>query len=601
MSTREPEPDQAALNLVHEGWQRLRDQCPQAAWASWQEALRVDPAQEAAREAISRLASASNLPAAARRVYRFRSPADSAQRERWNSVLRADLLEDVERARDAFARLVAIEPRDAEAHFNHALCLAWSAQNLEAIASLARAIRLDATDERRRDACIEAWSLAAILRQGGGAEALTDDVRCTLLLDWSEPASAFESVLAALGPARAMSVSRLRTDQSFDSQGARVIELLDRALPQAGEPIDPASLPRVRATAVIDAGRVEVHSTSPVSLRELELELAFLLGRRFRARDRWTRPLPIDLMDSAAWQFRVPEGLPIEDRPPLVRAALESWYLDAWMDLPRQDLVIEPDPARLRPASPRELLERLQAGRDQTAAIALEAFLQVREQLAQRPGVLPLTDGFSFDFLRRRLGLLEPEISEAAEIEPLRLSTRQLERIDPAQLDESRLAEAFRSAASTGQRWRFARELGMRDPTWLLDRPNRQLARELMLLALEEAGPEEASQWIDAWEAAGTSREESGAVFLNLLRAELALEGRGDEVAALAEARASAEDADDDPMLWHELGLLFRSLGAQDDEDRCLKLALEAAMREDDLRTAARIWDDMGRPEREEP
>ena len=56
----------ATLALVHEGWNHLMSQRPLAAWGTWQRALRIDPESAAARQALETLASASDLPLAAR-------------------------------------------------------------------------------------------------------------------------------------------------------------------------------------------------------------------------------------------------------------------------------------------------------------------------------------------------------------------------------------------------------------------------------------------------------------------------------------------------------------------------------------------------------
>src|SRR4051812_47252343 len=75
------------LSLIHEGWNHLMSQRPLAAWGTWQRALRLDPDSAPARRAIETLASAPDLPLAARKVYRFRKPHGEAQRSRWDQAL----------------------------------------------------------------------------------------------------------------------------------------------------------------------------------------------------------------------------------------------------------------------------------------------------------------------------------------------------------------------------------------------------------------------------------------------------------------------------------------------------------------------------------
>ena len=83
---------------------------------------------------------------------------------------------------DAFGRLAAEDPSDAAAWYNRALCLAWLGSNREAVACLERAVDLEAAPAP--DRAVEAWTLAELLRQGGGAQDLADDLRFTCTIDW---------------------------------------------------------------------------------------------------------------------------------------------------------------------------------------------------------------------------------------------------------------------------------------------------------------------------------------------------------------------------------------------------------------------------------
>src|SRR5262245_28463383 len=120
-----------ALTLVHQGWNHLQLQRPQAAWASWQRALRISPAFPAAVQALETLASATELPAAARSVYRFQAPHNPDRRARWDLKFQGRDLEALEDAAAAFAALELEDPDDAEAAYNAGLCLAWLGRNAE--------------------------------------------------------------------------------------------------------------------------------------------------------------------------------------------------------------------------------------------------------------------------------------------------------------------------------------------------------------------------------------------------------------------------------------------------------------------------------------
>src|SRR4051794_40513022 len=149
--------DREVLALVHEGWHHLKLQRPLAAWASWQRALRRAPEDHAAREALEVLATAAELPLAARATYRFLTPADPARRERWDAGFRGRDLQDLPAAGEAFRRLTDADPADAPAWYNAALCAAWLGNNSEALAALERFVALSA--ETEPEAASEAWAL----------------------------------------------------------------------------------------------------------------------------------------------------------------------------------------------------------------------------------------------------------------------------------------------------------------------------------------------------------------------------------------------------------------------------------------------------------
>ena len=87
------------------------------------------------------------------------------------------------------------------------------------------------------------------------------------------------------------------------------------------------------------------------------------------------------------------------------------------------------------------------------------AVVRVREQLGNRPSRarLLLYQGYPFDRLRRRLGL-ELVYPNAVDLEDLSCASgEELDRLDPATIDDNRLAEAFASAAGLRDDARTAR------------------------------------------------------------------------------------------------------------------------------------------------
>ena len=156
---------------------------PLAAWGSWQRVLRADPDSRAAQQALATLESAADLPLAARTSYRFRQPFDPARRSAWDARMRDQGDHELEATADVFGRLAAEDPTDSAAWYNRALCLAWMGKNFEAIGCLDRVVGLEA--ERAFDLAVDAWTLAEMLRQGGGAETLADDLRFACTIAWN--------------------------------------------------------------------------------------------------------------------------------------------------------------------------------------------------------------------------------------------------------------------------------------------------------------------------------------------------------------------------------------------------------------------------------
>ena len=144
--------------------------------------LRVDPDSRAAQQALNTLESAADLPLAARTTYRFRQPSDPERRTAWDARMRDQSDHELEATADVFGRLAAQDPTDSAAWYNRALCLAWLGKNVEAIGCLDRVVGLES--ERAFDMAVDAWTLAEVLRQGGGAESLADDLRFACTIAW---------------------------------------------------------------------------------------------------------------------------------------------------------------------------------------------------------------------------------------------------------------------------------------------------------------------------------------------------------------------------------------------------------------------------------
>ncbi len=110
---------------------------------------------------------------------------------------------------------------DPEASFNYGLCLAWTGQHRPAIACLEQVVSLEA--DASFNHAVEAWVLAEVLRQGGGAESLCDDLRYACTFPWkpgdtAELEAAFEEIRRIPTPAIRPG-SRATTASSRSSNG----------------------------------------------------------------------------------------------------------------------------------------------------------------------------------------------------------------------------------------------------------------------------------------------------------------------------------------------------------------------------------------------
>lgn len=465
-------PGRAALALLHEGWTHLREGRPLAARACWRRAALQEEGAAAAQQAIATLESAPDLPAVARADHGLWPPSDETRREAWNDRLPGhtrphhpgdrpgngdapgDEAADAAQARgmdlavmaDAFGRLANLDPADSAAWYNRALCLAWLGSNREAVSCLDRVVELEAG--RAPDRAVLAWTLAALLRQGGGAQAIADDLRYHCTIDW-DPADT--EVLLLEFP----ELTRLPTPRVPGSSDAApemdILEWPDRpAYAGSGEPSTGAALPVALATIFIDRASRRLRLSSP-RVETLQVAEERLLGRIGAGRAasapeprprREASPLPLPFLDADVWTVRIPPGLEPAVAEELRREWVEHYYENLWIHRPRQAL------GGLTPLAAARHAHR----GDSAMRARLMAVIDFREQLARRPSVLALYRGYPFDRLRRRLGL-PPSDPAAPAADPADLSCApawELAALDPSALDDYRLADAVASASGLG-------------------------------------------------------------------------------------------------------------------------------------------------------
>ncbi|WP_165250254.1 hypothetical protein [Paludisphaera soli] len=507
-----------SLALVHEGWNHLMSQRPLAAWGAWQRALRHEAGSEAARKALTTLECAQELPLAARRTYRFRQPRTPEQRARWDRRMRDGRGDELDAAAAIFDLLTQDAPDDVEAWFNRALCLAWRGRDVEAVECLDRVVALEAA--HAPEGAVEAWTLAEVLRQGGGAEVLADDLRyaCSFPRDGAE----VDDLLALFPEIRRIPTPRDPSRPDHAATDVEVLEWLDRPFPDQAEGAPAADLPHVLATIYVSPETLRLSSPRVDGLERAEERLRLVIGDPGEAAERAAAPLPLPFLDAALWTVRLPEGRDRADADRWTREVVENYYEDRWLHRPRQGL---------DGLSPLAAALDAHAGDDQARA-KLAAVVRLREQLGARPGSAALYQGYPFDRLRRRLGL-DPD--DPASIEPDDLSCAgpwELKALVPGDLNDQQLIDAFLSAkglrddALTAP---LAEELLRRRPDGLARVDAEDLAASLVRREMQRGRPDAA---LDRIEQVRPLASDAARRALDVWRAEVfARSGRPDEAA----------------------------------------------------------------------
>jgi tetratricopeptide (TPR) repeat protein len=541
----------SSMALVHEGWDHLKAGRPLAARASWRRALRPPGGSAAASQALERLEKSGDLPAAARADYRLRAPADPARRAAWDERLRgtggAGLVDaDLAAMADVFGRLAAEGPGDPAAWYNRALCLAWLGSNREAIAALDRAVALEAPSGP--DSAADSWRIAEVLRAGGGAEDLADDLRYACTIDW-DPDNTADLI------AEFPEIQRVPTPQAPGSEpdpapAVEVFEWLDQRVPEAAEsgsnrPVTAAGLPIVLASVIVDPSSrtLRLSSPRPETLQAAEESLSSRLGigegrgRGARAGSirREAAPLPLPFLDADVWTVRMPAGLEPSRADELRREWVEHYYEDLWIHRPRQGL------GGLTPLAAAQAAHR----GDAEARARLAAVIDFRQQLGRRPSAERLYRGYPFDRLRRRLGLPphEPEAVDSADLSCA--PPWELAAFDPATLDDHRLADAVASASGLLDD-AITAPLGidlLRRSVPIAGVHLVGAVAPLVRRAMKSGDPDAALDWIDRARPPADARI---AEMLDIWRAEiLARAGRPDEAAQVYRAliRSDAKGA----------------------------------------------------------
>ena len=477
-------------SLARQGWNHLQLQRPLAAWACWQKALRIEPDDKAARQALETFETLEELPAAARAVYRFLNPKDDARRKRWNERLQDRDLQHLENAADVFRSLANDDPADTDASLNLALCLAWQGKNAEAIGVLDRIVAMLAATESER--AVDAWTLAEVLRFGAGAETLADEFRCVWTL---EPPNLPSAEFFARWP------NLIETEVPVDpltgrtplSEG-KVFEWLDRPVLSIADGRAPAGseIPRKLASVILAPGFLRLSSPDPTTFSALDDPIMAEVEAVLRPARREMIPLPISWADASLSTYSLPRGLGSQERDRLTRELVELHHENQWIQIPRHGL------SGLTPLK----ASREAARGDLILQAKLLGVIRFREQLSSRASHQRIYQGYPFDRLRRRLGLIGPDSNPAA-LDPADIgcmSESELDALELKSLEDHRLAEAVESSApflDDDRTARFAKALLEHGSELVKRIPPESLVAPRIRLAIGAGDPELAVRLVD--------------------------------------------------------------------------------------------------------
>jgi tetratricopeptide (TPR) repeat protein len=335
---------------------------------------------------------------------------------------------------------------------------------------------------------VEAWSLAEILRQAGGAESLSDDLRYACTFTWNRDQT--ESLRTSFPEIRQIPTPRDPSRPEASTSDIEVLEWLDRPVPLAETLHGESDLPRVLASVYITPGAIRLSSPRVDTLEIAEEKLRRMLGAGAEPLERMAAPLPLPFLDADVWTTRQPETLDRDLAHALTRGAIESYYENQWIHRPRQGL---------DGLSPLAASQDARRG-DAVARAKLEAVVQVREQLGSRCSALAMYQGYPFDRLRRRLGL-DLVHADSVDIHDLSCaSLAELQDQDHHDLDDVRLVESFKSASGLRDdelTARFALELVRRKPSHLAQLDLATLFAPLVRLSLQNGKSREALDWLE--------------------------------------------------------------------------------------------------------
>jgi tetratricopeptide (TPR) repeat protein len=468
----------------------LRMNRPIAARFALDRAIHDDPASTNLRDGLEQIFGAnSRLPEAARREYRFQSPAPTITGERraaWDRTLSSASTGKLNEAVKAFEKLTQEDENDAAAWYNLALARAWLGNNAEALPALDRYVALESDEEK----AAAAWTLGEVLRYGQGMDQQADQLDYSYSYQIRDPRP-LGGFLQELETAR-----RLIVVPTPEEQGILNAMVLDTptALITAAPSTQPAPL---AANMLVVRNVLRIWNTNKEALNRFRLDLQSKLGQALsEAREQTAIPAFHDIvLQAVAFPIGVTDKAEAEK---LVREHAQKYFEEAWIHKPLKALSGVPP---------------IDAAGHGVLRKELRGVITFLEQCSAN-GILA---NYDFDGLRRKLGLLGDaapvgKSAEGAQPNFSAMSVAELADVPEESLSPDQLEMAYQAAQKLD-----AHELAGRFARTLISLPPEQgktdrypIYSYLVQRAIQEGRLDEALDFVNEGEKADCEQNEGG-------------------------------------------------------------------------------------------
>jgi tetratricopeptide (TPR) repeat protein len=463
---------------------------PVAAHAALLIASHLLPANEELKQTLEGFfGDKSQLPLAARRMYRFLAPGAMVPPDRraiWEQALNIAATGRLTDAVGAFEKLTQTDPTNPVGWYNLGLCRAWLGDNRGAI----EAIDAYVGAEPDLSNAAAAWSLAEVLRLGDGMEEQADIIEYSFMLSIRNP----EPISACLQEWQTQ--NRLIPLQAQEGQPVFSALILGPTPPSLVPGAPPSQLPRLDAYLMIVQDRLRLWNTSADGVRRVRDELFRKTGSPLGEGVLDTAPASFNdiLASSLAFPIGIQDHAEAEEK---VRLAMAAHFEEKWVQQPLKALNgVPPIDAAGHPTLRKKLAGVID-------------FLAQSGALSRNP--------YDFNRLRHKLGFEVAGIADASPAEAAKpsldigaMNLSELVQLPLETLNDDQLEQAYQGALKLDAKevaGRFALALVGRPPR--PERPDRfPWYSHLVQVALAEGNSDAALTFLADGEKADAEQNE---------------------------------------------------------------------------------------------